>query len=244
MIISAVGVGILWYYVLTRERVESPPVAVAVAEPPPALVVKTPQQIFKEADYLANVTVTWEGKTLKETYSIGSAFLIKFNGKPVLLTACHVVQRDGKKPKEIFVHFKNDFFCVATVDKTSEELDLAVLKIDGLGESFEGTIGSPHLEADFEVGDQVFSLGSPLAIENSLGVGNIINLSEGNSVTGVIFMNTIVHSAPIAHGSSGGPLVDRYGRVIGMTVQIDSDHHRFAFAVRITEILAWLAKNY
>jgi S1-C subfamily serine protease len=49
------------------------------------------------------------------------------------------------------------------------------------------------------------SLGSPFGLENSISIGNIMNLLEGE----------VISTAPINPGNSGGPLVNSFGQVIG-----------------------------
>jgi S1-C subfamily serine protease len=49
------------------------------------------------------------------------------------------------------------------------------------------------------------SLGSPFGLENSISIGNIMNLLEGQ----------VISTAPINPGNSGGPLVNSFGQVIG-----------------------------
>ena len=49
------------------------------------------------------------------------------------------------------------------------------------------------------------SLGSPFGLENSISIGNIMNLMEGE----------VISTAPINPGNSGGPLVNSFGQVMG-----------------------------
>jgi len=49
------------------------------------------------------------------------------------------------------------------------------------------------------------SLGSPFGLENSISIGNIMNLMEGE----------VISTAPINPGNSGGPLVNSFGQVVG-----------------------------
>lgn len=49
------------------------------------------------------------------------------------------------------------------------------------------------------------SLGSPFGLENSISIGNIMNLMKGE----------VISTAPINPGNSGGPLVNSFGQVMG-----------------------------
>ena len=65
-------------------------------------------------------------------------------------------------------------------------------------------------------GDHVTVIGAPLGIQNTLSDGITTNLAMVGGV------NMIQTSAPISHGSSGGPLFDDRGRVIGVASAMKS----------------------
>jgi S1-C subfamily serine protease len=72
--------------------------------------------------------------------------------------------------------------------------------------------------------------------------------SEGNisAVQGVQGVATLLHTANIARGNSGGPLVDGCGRVIGINsfmTRADEGDAGFAFAVAARELTAFLAES-
>jgi S1-C subfamily serine protease len=80
--------------------------------------------------------------------------------------------------------------------------------------------------ADVVVGEPVAAIGSPLGNEDSLAVGVVS--AVGRSIAALTaphyqLIDAIQIDAPIAHGSSGGPLLDAAGHVIGINAQIRSD---------------------
>ncbi|MDO4531833.1 MAG: trypsin-like peptidase domain-containing protein, partial [Bacillota bacterium] len=74
----------------------------------------------------------------------------------------------------------------------------------------------PYLEtgdsAALKQGQQVYAIGSPLGLDNTMSQGIISNAKRAVSGTEYIQI-----SVPIAMGSSGGALLDEQGRVIGVT---------------------------
>ncbi|MBR0059736.1 MAG: trypsin-like peptidase domain-containing protein [Methanobrevibacter sp.] len=59
-----------------------------------------------------------------------------------------------------------------------------------------------------EVGEKVFAIGSPRGLENTFSSGEI---SQWRS-------NEVIQTnVQIDHGSSGGPLINQYGQVVGIT---------------------------
>jgi S1-C subfamily serine protease len=74
------------------------------------------------------------------------------------------------------------------------------------------------------VGHPVAAIGSPFGQQTSLSVGVVS--ATGRSIdsltSGFAVANAIQVDAPINRGSSGGPLFDATGRVIGINAQIES----------------------
>lgn len=92
------------------------------------------------------------------------------------------------------------------------ESDLALLRV----RRDDGTADFPYLRlgdsAELKQGQQVYAIGSPLGLENTMSQGIIAN--PRRVIDGVTYVQI---SVPIAQGSSGGALLDEYGRVIGVT---------------------------
>lgn len=73
---------------------------------------------------------------------------------------------------------------------------------------------------DAAVGDYVASLGSPGAQKNAITYGKVISYrklsSDEEALEDEVKFDIAYHSALIDHGSSGGPLVDHLGRLVGL----------------------------
>jgi putative serine protease PepD len=72
------------------------------------------------------------------------------------------------------------------------------------------------------VGDPVVAIGNPLGEYRSITEGIVsAKARQINSLKpGYKIYNAIQTDAAINHGNSGGPLIDRYGQVVGITNQI------------------------
>jgi S1-C subfamily serine protease len=73
-----------------------------------------------------------------------------------------------------------------------------------------------------EVGDPVYAIGNPFGLDRTMTAG--IVSATGRDIkapSGLTIPNIVQTDAPINHGNSGGPLLDRFGRVIGVNAQIE-----------------------
>ncbi len=97
--------------------------------------------------------------------------------------------------------------------------DLAVLKIEELGEAF------PCVEFGdsdaVRVGEVAIAIGSPFSLQSSVTVGHISQ--KGRRVEILPYEDFIQTDAAINEGNSGGPLVDADGRLIGINAAIQTD---------------------
>ena len=138
-------------------------------------------------------------------WGLGSGVVI---GEGHVLTSAHNLRRDG-----VTVAFADGRRERAKVAATDPDLDLAVLEVD--------TGDSPSIE--WEPGDRP-EIGTPvLALANPGGRGLRVTLGFVSSgersfrgPRGRRIRGAIEHTAPLPRGSSGGPLVDTDGRLLGL----------------------------
>jgi hypothetical protein len=107
------------------------------------------------------------------------------------------------------------------------------VKIDG------ENLPSVHVgnSALIKTGDHVVALGAPLGLESTLSDGIISAVREVGASR--IFQT----SAPISHGSSGGPIFDDYGSVIALAVATIEAGENLNFAVPINSAKTLLTHN-
>ncbi len=162
----------------------------------------------------------------------GSGFI--WNKDGYVVTNYHVVQGANA-------------FTVILADNTSynarlvgayPDKDVAVLQINAPSARLQPiTVGTSD---DLQVGQKVFAIGNPFGLDQTLTTGIISALGrEIESVTGRPIKGVIQTDAAINPGNSGGPLLDSYGRLIGMNTAIASPSGASAgigFAIPVDEI--------
>ena len=135
-------------------------------------------------------------------------------------------------------HEGNEFRVLGVVGSDVGD-DLAILKIDAPAKAIS-TLG---LEDELpEQGQSVVAIGSPKGLEQSVSVGIVSAIrAEGK---------LIQHTASTSQGSSGGPLINRAGEVVGVhrAVVVDGDDLRLATPTsrllatelsKVTPLLRW-----
>ncbi|GIW92055.1 MAG: hypothetical protein KatS3mg110_0096 [Pirellulaceae bacterium] len=139
----------------------------------------------------------------------GSGIIVDTAG--YVLTNYHVV----KAASEISVRLSDGRRVPARLVNHDEMTDLAVLKIDA-----EGLIPVEWGDSEnVEVGSQVWAVGSPFGLQQSLTTG-ILSAKHRGGVAGSPHQDFLQSDAPVNPGNSGGPLVDEQGKVIGINTAI------------------------
>ena len=145
---------------------------------------------------------------------LGSGVLISNDGK--ILTAAHVVQTADVA----MVEFSTGQAISARVVGSDVQSDVALLQLNELP---KGVVAATLGDSDkVEVGDQIFAIGAPYGISQTLSVGHLSGrhrLNRTNQSTSVEFLQT---DAAINTGNSGGPMFDMAGNVIGIVSSIMS----------------------
>lgn len=153
-----------------------------------------------------------------QSQSIGSGFVISADG--YVLTNEHVVT--DVPDRAVTVTFSDNTEIAARVVGRDRESDLAVLKVDRTGLR-PVRFGDSD---DIAVGDPVVAIGSPLALPGTVTAGIVSALDrtiETHDVGGEQrFYAAIQTDAAVNRGSSGGPLFDLSGGVIGVNSVIKS----------------------
>ncbi len=170
-----------------------------------------------------------------------------------IVTNAHVVESAVKYPNNValgVVPSEGKKSYSARLVAIDSKRDLALIEIT------QGHVPPAAIySGPFEAGEHVVALGYPgnvdLASARSSAdyitprtpVRSEGNLSNQQAVNGIA---TLVHTAKIARGNSGGPLVDLCGRVVGINTFItraDDGDSPFGFAVSNRELMRFLSDS-
>jgi Trypsin-like peptidase domain len=158
----------------------------------------------------------------------GSGFAVSANGK--IVTNLHVIE--GAASADI--RFSDGQ--TATVRGTTASdpaTDLAIVKVSREKTPFLRLADSSRVS----VGEEVLTIGSPLSLEATATTGIVSAL---RSLDGIDVIQT---SAPISPGSSGGPLLNLAGEVLGVTSFQLKNAQNLNFAISARYIQALLGRN-
>lgn len=150
-------------------------------------------------------------KVAPETETDGSGVIFAPDG--YVLTNDHVVHGS----KQLFVSLTNGTTHEAALVGTDPATDLAVIRADAANLPF-ATLGA---SASLRVGQLVIAIGNPFGFQSTISTGVVSALGRAlRSSAGRLIENIIQHTAPLNPGSSGGPIVDSRGRVVGLNTAI------------------------
>ncbi len=151
----------------------------------------------------------------KRPQGSGSGFVWDDNGHVV--TNFHVVYNAS----EVDVTFHDGSVWSAIPVGVDPDHDIAVLKIDAPKSKLAPVIvGSSN---DLQVGQKVLAIGNPFGLDSTITTGIISALGRSiEAMTGRTIFDVIQTDAAINPGNSGGPLLDSFGRLLGINTSIIS----------------------
>jgi S1-C subfamily serine protease len=145
----------------------------------------------------------------------GSGSGIVWDERGHIVTNFHVIYQADR----LEISLTGRRFYEATIVGVAPDYDLAVLKIDIDAEDLcTIPLGASK---KLRVGQKVLALGNPFGLDRSLSTGIISALGRTiQSLTGHKIHDVIQTDAAINPGNSGGPLLDSFGRLIGINTAI------------------------
>ena len=190
-----------------------------------------PERIFAERSPGVVTIFAYFGNPSSSVAAVsqGSGFVISPSG--YVLTNSHVITNAGdgstvRAADHLFVEFADGDRAEAKVVGWDLYDDVGLLRLQPHGHPLTPVpLGE---SAAVAVGEPVAAIGSPLGSEigvNTLTVGVVSAIHrsiDAITVRKYKVVDAIQTDAPITHGSSGGPLLDARGLVIGINAQIRS----------------------
>lgn len=160
------------------------------------------------------------------TGSLGSGFLVS-DGR--IVTNAHVVA--GCLRLEASLRSGEVLLSTTVAEAYDLENDLAVLpRVVRLPAALD-------LETDLpDVGSDIIAIGAPEGLTHTVSTG-IVSAIRGNGERSLIQF-----TAPISHGSSGGPVVDATGKVVCVTVSTVAEGQNLNFCVPAARVRSLLQR--
>lgn len=186
----------------------------------------------------------WTRNVTRIPSGTGSGFVWDSSGN--IVTNYHVVQRadSTRNADSLQVTLSDHSVWDATLVGEAPEKDLAVLHIDAPAAQLAPmSIGRSD---DLMVGQSVFAIGNPFGLDQTLTTGVISalgrSIDSADSGSGAQIRDVIQTDAAINPGNSGGPLLDSFGRLIGINTAIYSPSGAYAgvgFAIPV-DTVTWV----
>jgi hypothetical protein len=190
-----------------------------------AYAQKNTTEVYRSAKKSVVLIVAYDAMGIPS--SLGSGFYFEKNK---IATNYHVIERASKI---VFKHIgSKSFHTVAKVSSYSKSLDLAILSVEKSGKPLRIRDNS-----NVDIGEKVIAIGNPRGLEGSVSEG-IISATRGEGSLKYFQITT-----PISPGSSGGPLFDENGNVIGVTTATLKDSQNLNFAMPAKLLLSLKTKG-
>ncbi|MCB0794883.1 MAG: serine protease [Flavobacteriales bacterium] len=154
----------------------------------------------------------------RQPISIGSGFIVETG---CIATNLHVIA--GAKYGYVLENGSSTKHRIDGYFVTDEANDLAILSVP----TIKGKSLFLSTEKN-EIGDIIYAIGSPKGLSGTISEGIVSGIRNIETV------NLIQITAPISPGSSGGPVINNFGHVIGVAVGTIANGQNLNFAIPST----------
>lgn len=193
--------------------------AVAKVNSQAASLERTYNQVASMMDKVT-VSITSSGfGDIAQYRKIGSGVIVT---PQHVLTNLHVVKGASRLNVTLYQPAKESYPAQLVAQDTVN--DLAILKIQGAASLPCARLGNSDV---VDAGDIVFSMGNPLGFGNTITSGIITDTAQAFSAGGLTFEGMFQTNTDIHEGSSGGPLANLAGEVIGINTAIYAPNGKF-----------------
>ncbi|MCB1277165.1 serine protease [Prosthecobacter sp.] len=234
----SLGAGLMWMVLAPQKHDTSHSVVPEHAEAPTSVL--TDSQVRPESEAISSSTPK-EPKAMQadEVYStvapsvvliksigadnrplaFGSGFAIS-DGKHIV-TNRHVIE-GASKIEIVFADGTSESPQKGAI--SSSDQDIAIVEVTHQQKAIPWTQNPP------KVGNQLFAIGNPKGLKQTLSNGILSGIRDEK---GLSFYQM---TTPISPGSSGGPVVNEFGQLVGMATFYFEDGQNLNFAVRSQDI--------
>jgi len=191
-----------------------------------SLCLADADKIYRESgpSVVVVIAIDREGKSMSQ----GSGFVVREDG--AVATNYHVISR----ATEIKIKIGPKLLDVEGVLYVDLDNDVALLKVEGKGYPTV-RLGDAN---SLLVGEKVYVIGSPQGLENTISEGILSGIREISSKRRILQM-----TAPISPGSSGGPVFNAKGEVVGVATFLIEENQNLNFALPIDLITPGLSSK-
>jgi len=185
----------------------------------PSVLLADAEKIFKENSKAVVVIISYDSNG--NPIGQGSGFVVREDG--VVVTNYHVISNAA----DIKIKTGDKIFEVKGFIHIDKENDVVMLKADakGLLSVKIGDISKAN------IGEKVYVISSPQGLENTISDGILSGIREITSERKIIQI-----TAPVSEGSSGGPVFNKNGEVIGIATFIIKEAQNLNFAMPVNLI--------
>jgi tetratricopeptide (TPR) repeat protein len=185
----------------------------------PVISYPDADRIFKENNKAVVVVITYDKNG--EPISQGSGFIVRADG--AIVTNYHVISN----AEDIKVKAGDKILEVEGLLHTDKENDIVILKAKG--ENLN-TVKIGDIEK-LSVGEKVYVISSPQGLENTISDGILSGIREIDPKKKILQI-----TAPISQGSSGSPVFNKNGEVIGIATFLIEEAQNINFAMPVNLI--------
>ncbi len=150
---------------------------------------------------------------------VGTGFILDRSG--LIATNLHVIE--GESTIKVKLYKDQGEYQVVSIAGVDRGHDLALMRIKPRASLPIVRLGDSSVVS---AGDRIFAIGNPLGMDYSVSDGLISQVRQLSAELTILQI-----SAPISQGSSGGPLFNQFGEVIGVTTMIVTQGQNINLAV-------------
>ncbi|MGR3174155.1 MAG: S1C family serine protease [Candidatus Scalindua sp.] len=182
----------------------------------PVVCFADADRIFKENSKAVVVVTAYDekGNAIRQ----GSGFIVRRDG--AVVTNYHVIS----KARDIKVKAGDKVFDVEGLIFTDKENDLVILKV----KAKDMPVVKLGIVEKANIGEHVYVISSPVGLENTISDGLLSGIRKIDEKTEILQI-----TAPISPGSSGGPVFNINGEVIGVVTFLIQSAQNLNFAMPV-----------